>query len=97
MKTRFEIDSHEYKGQLNLDLTIKSGQTSQPAWLHKDDYFLELVAIEGKQCLIKIDQMALHAARPDKINAQRVQGRDESMNFPVHDWGNIRHRIMSQI
>ncbi len=56
MKTRFEIDSVEYNGQFNLDLTIKSGQTSQPAWLHKDNYFLELVSVEGNQCLIKIRQ-----------------------------------------
>ena len=56
MKTRFEIDSQEYRGQLNLDLTINSGQTSQPAWLHKDGYFLELVEVEGNQCLIKVRQ-----------------------------------------
>jgi N-glycosylase/DNA lyase len=56
MKTRFEIDSQEYTGQLNLDLTINSGQTSQPSWLHKDGYFLELVEVEGNQCLIKVRQ-----------------------------------------
>jgi len=56
MKTRFEIDSHEYKGQLNLDLTINSGQTSQPAWLHKNGYFHELVEVEGNYCLIKAKQ-----------------------------------------
>ncbi len=39
MKTRFEIDSHEYKGQLDLDLTIKSGQTSQPHGSIKTDIF----------------------------------------------------------
>jgi len=77
MKTRFEIDSHEYKGQLNLDLTIKSGQTSQPAWLHKDDYFLELVAIEGKQCLIKIRQEYNDLESPLEIFAESSEDVEE--------------------
>ena len=77
MKTRFEIDSHEYKGQLNLDLTIKSGQTSQPAWPHKDDYFLELVAIEGKQCLIKIRQEYNDLESPLEIFAESSDDVEE--------------------
>lgn len=56
MKTRFTIDSNDYKGQLNLDLTINSGQTSQPAWIFRKGYFIELVEVQGIECLIKVKQ-----------------------------------------
>ena len=56
MKIGFEIDSEEYKGPFNLDLTIKSGQTSQPAWLVKNGYFNELILVDGEPCLVKIKQ-----------------------------------------
>ena len=56
MKTRFTIDSNDYKGQLNLDLTINSGQTSQPAWILRNGYFIELVEVQGIECLIKVKQ-----------------------------------------
>jgi N-glycosylase/DNA lyase len=56
MKTRFEIDSNEYNGHFNLDLTINSGQTSQPAWILKEGYFQELINIKNIPCLIKIKQ-----------------------------------------
>jgi N-glycosylase/DNA lyase len=56
MKIGFEIDPKEYNGPFNLDLTINSGQTSQPAWLMKDGYFQELLRFDNKLCLIKIQQ-----------------------------------------
>ena len=56
MKIQFVIDSDEYKGQLNLALTIKSGQTSQPAWLERNGCFIELVEVDGIHCLIKAKQ-----------------------------------------
>lgn len=56
MKTQIIIDPQEFKGPFNLDLTINSGQTSQPAWGYKDGYFRELVIIKGIPCLIKVRQ-----------------------------------------
>ena len=56
MRTRFEIDPEDYKGPFNLDLTINSGQTSQPAWLYKDGYFQELITVNNTACLIRIKQ-----------------------------------------
>lgn len=56
MKIQFEIDSNEYKGPFNLDLTINSGQTSQPAWINKNNRFFELVEINGQNCLLAIKQ-----------------------------------------
>ena len=43
MKTELEINSEEFKGSLNLPLTLHSGQTSQPAWREDDNFFQELV------------------------------------------------------
>jgi N-glycosylase/DNA lyase len=77
MKTRFEIDSHEYKGQLNLDLTINSGQTSQPAWLHKNGYFHELVEVEGNYCLIKAKQDNNDLDAPLEIIAESNEDVEE--------------------
>lgn len=54
MKENFQIYNKEFEGPFNLPLTIKSGQTSQPAWLEQDGYFQELVVAENKPCLIKI-------------------------------------------
>lgn len=77
MKTKFSIDSHEYKGHLDLDLTIKSGQTSQPAWLYKDEYFQELVKIEGNNCLIKVKQKYNDLDAPLEIVAESMEDIDE--------------------
>jgi len=56
MKLGFEIEPEEYDGPFNLDLTINSGQTSQPAWLMKKGYFEELLKVNDQHCLIKIRQ-----------------------------------------
>ncbi len=53
MKTVLKIQPD---GPFNLPLTIKSGQTSQPPWLHKDGYYHELVRVVGQPCLIKAKQ-----------------------------------------
>lgn len=62
MKSRFSIKSNEYKGPFNLDLTINSGQTSQPAWEKNGKYFQELISVDNKPCSIKI----AHKANSDK-------------------------------
>lgn len=59
MKSKFEIYPNEYKGPFNLDLTINSGQTSQPAWIIKNGYYQELISVDGQPCLIKIKQKKL--------------------------------------
>jgi len=54
MKTELEINSAEFKGPLNLPLTLHSGQTSQPAWREDDNFFQELVFIKGTPCLLEV-------------------------------------------
>lgn len=54
MKENFQIHREEFKGPLNLPLTMESGQTSQPAWLEKEGFFQELIMVEDKPCLVKI-------------------------------------------
>jgi N-glycosylase/DNA lyase len=77
MKTRFVIDSQEYEGQLDLDLTIKSGQTSQPAWRYKDEYFQELVTVEDDHCLIKVKQECKDLDAPLEIVAESMEDIDK--------------------
>jgi N-glycosylase/DNA lyase len=75
MKTKLVIDSEEYKGQFNLDLTINSGQTSQPAWIKKDGYYSELISVGNVQTLIRVKQRhALNA--PIEIIAESDEDID---------------------
>jgi len=53
-KKRFKIEYEEYKGPFDIEMTIGSGQTSQPAWEKKCKYFQELIMVENKPCLVKI-------------------------------------------
>jgi N-glycosylase/DNA lyase len=86
MKSRFVIDSNEYKGQLNLDLTIKSGQTSQPAWINIDGYFSEMVTVEGEYCLIKARQEFKDLDAPLEIIAEsKVEVEEEVIRTTVKD------------
>ncbi len=80
MKTRFSIKPEEYKGPFDLDLTINSGQTSQPAWLKNGKYFQELISVDNKPCLIKITHKAnsdepidVIAEFPEKIKKELIK------------------------
>ena len=77
MITRFSIDSNEYKGLFDLDLTIKSGQTSQPAWRYNDGYFQELVEVENSICLIKVKQENKDLDARLEIVAETMEDVDE--------------------
>jgi len=64
MKLEFELNSKEFKGPLNLPLTINSGQTSQPAWLEENNYYEELVLIDTQPGLLQVGH---HPRDEDKI------------------------------
>lgn len=67
MKQEFELNSKEFKGPLNLSLTINSGQTSQPAWLKEKGYYQELVSIQTHPCLLQVSHLPIDE---DKIKIQ---------------------------
>ncbi|MBI5679366.1 MAG: DNA lyase [Methanobacterium sp.] len=80
MKTRIKIENDEYKGPFDIELTIGSGQTSQPAWKKKDDYFQELITVDNKPCLVKIahkpnsnDPIDILAQSPQDIDDERIK------------------------
>jgi len=50
----FQFNNNDFKGPVNLPLTMGSGQTSQPAWLEQDGYFQEVILVEDEPCLVKI-------------------------------------------
>ena len=77
MKKDFKILSNNFKGPLNLYLTISSGQTSQPAWRYNDGYFQELVEVEGSNCLIKAKQKHNDLDAPLEIVAESKEDVDE--------------------
>jgi N-glycosylase/DNA lyase len=70
MKELFQIYPEDFKGPINLSLTIRSGQTSQPAWLKKEDRFQELILAEGLPCLIKIGSESEELNRPLDITVE---------------------------
>lgn len=52
----FIIDYDEYYGDFDLELTMNSGQTSQPPWTKKDDKYYEVLSIEDDDILVEISQ-----------------------------------------
>lgn len=54
MKTELEIISDEFEGPLDIPLTLHSGQTSQPAWKEENNFFKELVLVNGSPCLLEV-------------------------------------------
>ena len=78
MKKRLTIKSDEYTGPFNLDLTINSGQTSQPAWNKNGKYFQELITIDNKPCLIKINHKS-NSKQPIDIIAEYKEKIDKNL------------------
>ncbi|MCC7557816.1 MAG: DNA lyase [Methanobacteriaceae archaeon] len=56
MITPFTISSQEIKGPFNLEITINSGQTSQPAWFNNENYFQELLVVNEQLVLVSLTQ-----------------------------------------
>ncbi|MGZ7047638.1 MAG: DNA glycosylase, partial [Methanobacterium sp.] len=78
MRTRFIIKADEYEGPFNLDLTINSGQTSQPAWKKDGKYFQELISVDNKPCLIRITHKA-NSDKPIEIIAEFKEKIDRKL------------------
>ncbi len=82
MKTKIKIEFSEFKGPFNLQITIESGQTSQPAWEKKGKYFQELILVKNKPCLIKIahkpntdNPVSIVAESPYEIEDELIKSR----------------------
>ncbi|BDZ70086.1 N-glycosylase/DNA lyase [Methanobacterium petrolearium] len=81
--TEFYISTKEFKGPLNLSLTMNSGQTSQPPWKKENKYFQELILVEGNPCLVKIrhedsnpeDDVHIIAESLEKIPEKSIKER----------------------
>jgi len=56
MEKKFKIKSEDFKGPVDLSLTIQSGQTSQPAWKRIDGNFQELIRVGDNLCQVRIGQ-----------------------------------------
>jgi len=90
VKKDFKILSNNFKGPMNLYLTIDSGQTSQPAWLEKVGYFQELIMVEGKPCLVKIRSQDLKgplevvAESPEEFEIEPVKNQIKGI-FGLND------------
>jgi N-glycosylase/DNA lyase len=82
MKNNFQIHPDDFKGPINLSLTIRSGQTSQPAWFKKEGYFQELILVENRPCLIKIgpsedlqSPLDIEVESPEEIRIKAVKNQ----------------------
>lgn len=56
----FTIEYDEYSGDFDLDLTMNSGQTSQPPWTKRNDKYYEVLSISDDDILVEISQDALN-------------------------------------
>lgn len=62
MKNIIFIPSEDIKGSLNLELTINSGQTSQPSWLGNGNHFQEILITENQPTLINLFQDKIYSS-----------------------------------
>lgn len=80
MKTKFKIEKDEYKGPFDIEITIGSGQTSQPAWQKEGKYFQELITVDNRPCLVKISHkpnsdnpIEVIAESPENIEKENIR------------------------
>lgn len=81
MITEFSISPKRFKGPLNLNLTINSGQTSQPPWKNSDSYFQELIQVDSSPCLIQMghkdsdprSNIEIRVESPENISKKSVE------------------------
>ena len=82
MKTRFKIEPHEFKGPFDIELTIGSGQTSQPAWKKEGKYFQGLISVNKNACLVKIahkpnsdDPIGIIAESKEEMDEEQIKAK----------------------
>jgi len=103
MKHHFQIQTKEFKGPLDIPLTIYSGQTSQPPWRVNNDYYEELVLIEDKPCLVKIRHenkdpdgfVEIIAKSPSKILKKCIKAQVKEI-FGLNDDLNQIYNFLSE-
>ncbi|MBR0472435.1 MAG: 3-methyladenine DNA glycosylase [Methanosphaera sp.] len=57
---QFIIDNNEYIGDFDLDITINSGQTSQPPWTLEDNKYYEILEVYDSNVLVGVSQDGLN-------------------------------------
>ncbi len=69
----------KFKGSINLDLTINSGQTSQAPWLKSGDGYKQLISVSDKPCLVRItedeDNLIINYDSFEKIKKKDIQSK----------------------
>lgn len=76
----FYIENNEYSGDFSLDLTINSGQTSQPPLVNKDGAYYENISVDDTPVVVKLYQDMLNA--PVKVEYFTDNTIDEKL---LHD------------
>ncbi|WP_455645966.1 DNA glycosylase [Methanosphaera sp.] len=56
IKNQLIIDNDEYYGDFDLNLTINSGQTSQPPFKYENGTYQEIISIDNENILINLTQ-----------------------------------------
>ncbi|HMK53601.1 MAG TPA: DNA glycosylase [Methanobacteriaceae archaeon] len=77
MNIDFRIPLQKFNDPLNLPLTIRSGQTSQPPWKEEKGYFQELILVEGNPCLVKVSQnsesLEINTESPENLLKKSIE------------------------
>lgn len=103
MKKNFQINGEDIEGPVNLPLTIKSGQTSQPAWQEQDGCFQELIMVKDKPCLVKIKcispdvdgSLDVEIESPHEIQVKTVERKIREI-FGLNDDLNRLYEFLSE-
>lgn len=57
---QFTIENNEYFGDFDLNLTMNSGQTSQPPWIYENNKFYEVFKFDEANVLVEVSQGELN-------------------------------------
>lgn len=57
---QFTIENNEYSGDFDLELTMNSGQTSQPPWKKENNKYYEVISLSDTDVLVEVSQNELN-------------------------------------
>lgn len=78
---QFTIENNEYDGDFDLRITMNSGQTSQPPWIHENSRYYEVLKLDETNVLVEMSQDSLNGDVSVKyysnedVDADRIRER----------------------
>lgn len=93
MENNITINNNDYSGDFDLELTLYSGQTSQPPWKKIENEYYEVLSFDKEDVLVKISQNKLNdplniTYYSNNISSQKIKERIcyiFDLNYPINE------------